>query len=109
MVQLAGACGSSVTEDGAFAIRDGLHQFVGWRDGRTSNVLVVKVYGVAEAVVVGGLNMTPMRSVVLGRSAEIPAVHRVEGPGASFICFFMNLNIASHWCKWHFVVIEWSI
>ena len=48
MVQWAGACGSSVTEDGAFAIRDGLHQFVGWRDGRTSNVLVLKVHGVAE-------------------------------------------------------------
>ena len=74
-----------------------------------SNRFVLEYHSIAEAVAVGGLDVTSMCAVMLWRCAEVPTVDGVKGPRAMGVGFFMYLNFTPHRRKWHFVVFEGSI
>jgi hypothetical protein len=62
---------------------NGCHEFVCGGEARVGDVLVVKLYGVTEAFVVGGLDVAAVRTVVFRGGIEVPTVNRVECPGPS--------------------------
>jgi hypothetical protein len=53
----------------------GCHEFVLRGEARVGDVFVTKLYRVAEAFVVGGLDVASVSSVVVGGSIEVPTVH----------------------------------
>ena len=53
----------------------GCHEFVRRGEARVGDVFVTKLYHVAEAFVVGGLDVALVRTVVVGGVNEVPTVH----------------------------------
>ena len=51
----------------------------------------MKMNGVTEPFTVGRLYVAAMRPVMIWGRAEVPAVHGMECPGASFVRFFRGL------------------
>ena len=77
-------------------------------DGWDCDVFVAKLNGVGEPFLLCALGVAVMDTVVFGGSVEVPAVYAVESPRASFVRFFVDLDLATHWCQRHFVVVEWA-
>ena len=51
--------------DGDADVAPPCHHFVGVRDGGVGDMLVFELYGIADAFVLGGLDVTHVRAVVL--------------------------------------------
>ena len=88
------------------AICNGCHEFVRGSEAGAGDVFVVEVDGVTEPFTVGGFDVTAVCTVVFWRGIEVPTIYGVERPGSSGVCFFMNLCVASHGCKRHFVIVK---
>ncbi len=77
-------------------------------DGWVGDTLVLELYCVGQALVLGVLDVARMRPIVFCRGEEVPSIDGMIRPRASLVCLLMHLCIASHWSKRHFVVVERS-
>jgi hypothetical protein len=71
-------------------------------------MLVFELNGVAKAFCTGRFDVTVVNSIVFWRGEQIPTVHTVKGPSATFVGFLMHLDFASHGGQWHLVIIKRS-
>ena len=109
LVYVTSAIGGCMVLQSLGAGSNGCHEFVHGGEARAGDVFVAKLYSVAEAFAVGGLDMASVCAVVLRRCAEVPAVDGMEGQRAAGVRFLVYLDSTPHWRKWHLVVVEGSI
>ena len=87
------------------AFGDGAHDFVAMCDCEVGDALVLELYRVAESFSACFFDVKLVHAIILGRCGNVPSIQIMELPCDSFVCLFVDLDLATQWCQWHLVVV----
>ena len=74
-------------------------------DFGVGDALVLELCRVAEFFAACFFDVTLLHAIMIGRCGNVLSIQRMEHPCASFICLFVDLELATQWCQWHLVVV----
>ena len=77
-------------------------------DYGVGDALVLELYPVAEVFTACLFDLTLVHAIILWRRGDVPSIHRMERPCDSFLCLFVELELATQWCQYHLVVVKWA-